>query len=128
MPVDYQQVHARIKEIGAGARERRKTLDERRKKARDLLLANSDKLDFLRAKVDSAKAVDVNIRCALPVNESLASHFPITDPANDANSYRRRRLADQSRSSRGSPVLFDQCRRNCDEVELRSIARNFYQH
>jgi NurA domain len=83
MPVDYQQVHARIKEIGAGARERRKTLDERRKKARDLLLTYANQLDVLRAKVDSAKAVDANIRCAYPVNESLASHYPITDPAND---------------------------------------------
>jgi|SRR5271157_639992 len=76
MPVDYQQIHARIKEIGAGAHERRKTLDERRRKARDLLLANSDKLDSLRAKVDSAKEVDANTRCAYPLNESLASHYP----------------------------------------------------
>ena len=76
MPVDYQQVHARIKEIGAGARERRKTLDEKRKKARDLLLTYANQLDVLRAKVDSAKAVDANIRCALPVNESLALHYP----------------------------------------------------
>jgi hypothetical protein len=84
MPVNYQQVHARIKEIGAGALERRKTLDEKHKKARDLLLTNSDRLDFLRAKVESAKAVDANIRCALPVNESLASHYPPAKSANDA--------------------------------------------
>ncbi len=83
MPVDYQQIHARIKEIGAGARERRKTLDDRRKKARDLLLANSDKLDFLRAKVNSAKAVDANIRCAYPLNESLTSHYPLSASAKD---------------------------------------------
>jgi len=84
MPVDYQQVHARIKEIGAGAHERSKTLDERRKKARGLLQRYTSELNFLRAKVDSAKAFDANIRCALPINESLASHFPITGPANDA--------------------------------------------
>jgi len=75
MPVDYQQVHARIKEIGAGARERRKTLDERRKKARDLLLTYANQLDVLRAKVDSAKAVDANIRCAYPLNEPLDVHY-----------------------------------------------------
>jgi NurA domain len=84
MPVDYQQVHARIKEIGAGAHERRKTLDERRKKARDLLLTYANQLDVLRAKVDSAKAVDTNIRCAYPVNESLASHYPLTESVKDA--------------------------------------------
>lgn len=76
MPIDYQQIHARIKEIGAGARERRKTLDERRSKACDLLAVYSNQLDVLRSKVDSAKAVDANIRCALPLNESLASSYP----------------------------------------------------
>ena len=84
MPVDYQQVHARIKEIGAGARERRKTLEERRKKARDLLLTYANQLDVLRAKVDFAKAVDANIRCAVPVNESLASRYALTGPVKDA--------------------------------------------
>lgn len=76
MPIDYQQIYARIKEIGAGARERRKTLDERRAKARDLLAVHSDQLDALRSKVDSAKAADANIRCAFPLNEPLASSYP----------------------------------------------------
>ena len=64
MPVDYQQVHARIKEIGAGAKERSKKIEERRSQARDLLQRYASELDFLRAKVESAKAVDANIRCA----------------------------------------------------------------
>src|SRR5271157_997670 len=84
MPVDYQQIHARIKEIGAGARERRKTLDERRKKARDFLLTYANQLDVLRAKVDFAQAVDANIRCAVPVNESLDSRYALTGPVKDA--------------------------------------------
>ena len=95
MPVDYQQVHARIKQIGAGALERRKTLDERRKKARDLLLTYANQLDVLRAKVDSAKAVDANIRCALPVNELLDSHYPLTESVKDANSDPQGRYADR---------------------------------
>ncbi len=76
MPVDYQQIFEKIREIGAGARERRKTLDERRTKARDLLQHYDSELDFLRDKVDSAKAADANIRCALPLNEALASSHP----------------------------------------------------
>ena len=76
MPINYQQIHVRIKEIGAGARERKKTLDERRTKARDLLQTYASELDFLRSKVDSAKAADANIRCALPLNETLASSHP----------------------------------------------------
>ena len=75
MPIDYQQIYIRIKEIGAGARERKKTLDERRVLARKLLAEHSSELDFLRSKVDAAKQADANIRCALPLNEPLASSY-----------------------------------------------------
>ncbi len=84
MPIDYQQVYARIKEIGAGARERRKTLDERRTKARELLAAYADQLDVLRARVEAAKAVDANLRCAMPLNERLDAHFPAAASAIEA--------------------------------------------
>jgi hypothetical protein len=77
MPIDYQQIYEKIQEIGKGARERKKTLDERRAKARDLLNAYASELDLLRAKVDSAKAADANIRCACPLDENLASSFDI---------------------------------------------------
>ncbi len=86
MPIDYQQIYEKIQEIGKGARERRKTMEERRKKARDLLNTYASELDLLRSKVDSAKAVDANIRCAypLPLGESLASSFPVPDSVIDA--------------------------------------------
>ncbi len=84
MPVDYQQVHARIKEIGAGAKERSKKLEEKRNNARDWLSSCANQLDVLRAKVNSAKAVDANIRCALPVNESLASHYRPAESVKEA--------------------------------------------
>lgn len=84
MAVDFQQVYEKIKEIGAGARERKKTLDERRARARDLLAHYANELDILRTKVDEAKAIDPNIRCALPLNESLASSFPPPDSVLDA--------------------------------------------
>ena len=83
MPIDYQQIYTRIKEIGAGARERRKTLDERRTRARELLSAYASELDLLRSKVDSAKQADSNIRCAYPINESLASSHPAPDSVSD---------------------------------------------
>jgi hypothetical protein len=81
MPIDYQQIYTRIKEIGAGARERKKTLDERRAKARDLLAAYASESDVLRSKVDSAKLADSNIRCAYPLDESLASSYSAPDSA-----------------------------------------------
>ena len=84
MPVDYRQLQARIKEIGAGAKERGQKIEERRKRARELLATYANQLDFLRAKVDSAKAIDANIRCALPAKESLLSHYAITGSAKEA--------------------------------------------
>ena len=79
MPIDYQQIYEKIQEIGKGARERKKTLEERRSKARDLLAFFDSELDLLRSRVDSAKAVDQNIRCALPLDEPLASSHPKPD-------------------------------------------------
>ena len=77
MPIDYQQVYEKIQEIGKGARERKKTLEERRNKARELLDAYASQLDVLRAKVDSAKTVDPNLRCAYPLDENLASSLDV---------------------------------------------------
>ncbi|HLF74175.1 MAG TPA: DNA double-strand break repair nuclease NurA [Anaerolineales bacterium] len=76
MPVNFQQIYARIKEIGEGADDRKKDLEERRLKARELLSLYASELDFLRQKVEAAKAVDANIRCAAPFKESLASIHP----------------------------------------------------
>jgi hypothetical protein len=76
MALDFQQVYQKIKEIGATVQQRKKTLEERRAKARDLLKNYADSLDVLRAKVESAKAVDPAIRCALPLNERLDTHLP----------------------------------------------------
>lgn len=79
MPINYQQAYQQIKDIGTGARERKKTLEERRALARNLLANYSSKLDELKSKVDSAKAADTNLRCAIPLNEPLASHHPMAD-------------------------------------------------
>jgi hypothetical protein len=84
MPIDYQQIYTRIKEIGAGAKERRKNMEERRIHARGLLNTYASELDFLRSKVDSAKQTDSNIRCALPFNEPLDSSHPAPASVKDA--------------------------------------------
>lgn len=84
MPIDYQQVYEKIREIGAGARERKRTLEERRSKARGLLNTYTSQLDCLRSKVDSAKAADANLRCALPLNEPLDSSHPAPESVMDA--------------------------------------------
>jgi hypothetical protein len=76
MPVNFQQIHARITEIGAGASDRRKTLDERKGQAHHWLNEYSAQPEFLRQKAEAAKAVDPNIRCAVPLSEPLDTSHP----------------------------------------------------
>jgi hypothetical protein len=71
MPVNYQEIYTQIKVIGQGAKDRQKRKEERQAQARALLAAYASQLDVLRNKVDSAKAADPNIRCALPLHEPL---------------------------------------------------------
>lgn len=85
MAIDFQQIYTKIKEIGQGARERREHIDGLRKHARNLLEQNADELDYLRRIVERVKETDPNIRCALPINESLASHIPVPASALDSN-------------------------------------------
>jgi hypothetical protein len=84
MPINFQEIYIRIQEIGAGAQERRKKKEERQELARNLLTTYASDLDTLRSKVDAAKAADANIRCAVPVAESLASSHPARGQAVDA--------------------------------------------
>ena len=67
MPVNFQQIYARVKEIAEGAHESKRILEERRNQARELLSFYASDLDYLRQKVEAAKAVDANIRCATPL-------------------------------------------------------------
>jgi len=76
MPINYQEVYSQIQTIGAGAKERQRKKADAQAQARDLLAHFDSKLDELRAKVDSVKAVDANIRCAYPLDEALASSHP----------------------------------------------------
>ncbi|MGE5464564.1 MAG: DNA double-strand break repair nuclease NurA [Syntrophothermus sp.] len=76
MPVNFQQIYTRIREIAQGATENKKVLEERRILARELLAVYASELDYLREKVEKAKEVDINLRVAVPFKESLAACFP----------------------------------------------------
>ena len=76
MPINYQEIYTQIKAIGNGAEERREKKEKAQASARELLSFYDSKLDDLRTKVDSVKAVDSNIRCAYPLNENLSSSHP----------------------------------------------------
>jgi hypothetical protein len=84
MPINFQQVYARIREIAAGADETKRTLEERRALARNFLAAYANELDYLQQKVQAAVAVDSNLRCAVPLDEPLTATFPAPPPVADA--------------------------------------------
>lgn len=80
MPINFQQTYTQIKTIGAKSAERKKKKEEARELARKLFAQYSAELDSLRSKVDSAKQADSNIRCAVPLDENLASSYGVDDP------------------------------------------------
>lgn len=79
MPINYQEIYTQIKQVGLGAKERRKKKEEAQEQAQKLLETYSSQLDFLRSKAESAKAADANLRCAVPLDEELASSHPLPD-------------------------------------------------
>ncbi|HEY5730677.1 MAG TPA: hypothetical protein VIS72_11535, partial [Anaerolineales bacterium] len=84
MPVNYQDLYTRIKAIGAGTQERKKKKEDAQTQARELFAFFNSKLDDLRSKVDTAKTVDANIRCAYPLDEDIASSYPMPDSPKEA--------------------------------------------
>ncbi len=104
MPINYQEIYTQIKQVGLGAKERRQKKEDAQKQAQTLLDVYSSQLDFLRSKVDSAKAVDANIRCAVPLDEPLASHYPT--PASVIQSTLIAADGSQGIADRHSPVQF----------------------
>jgi hypothetical protein len=106
MPINYQEIYTQIKQVGLGAKERRKRKEEAQELAQKLLETYSSELDFLRSKVDSAKAADANIRCAVPLDEELASSHPLPDSVPQAESTLIAADGSQAIADRHSPVQF----------------------
>lgn len=104
MPINYQEIYTQIKQVGLGAKERRKKKEEAQEQAQNLLETYSSQLDFLRSKAESAKAADANLRCVVPLDEELASSHPLPDATPQATLI----AADGSQSiaDRHSPVQF----------------------
>jgi hypothetical protein len=84
MPVDFQQIMARIHEIGAGSLQRQEILKDRRKKAQGCLFQYAADLEYLRYKVRSAQEFESTIRCALPVEQPLTHASPPPASIRDA--------------------------------------------
>jgi len=71
MPVDFQQIHARIVQIAPRELERGTLLEKRKIEAMRLLDTHAVDLDNLRGKVETASITDSHVRCAAPVDEPL---------------------------------------------------------
>jgi len=76
MALDFQQVYDKIKQIGAGARERQESLNKQRGHARELLGFYANRIDELQANVERARQHDPNLRCALPLTGRLDASYP----------------------------------------------------
>jgi hypothetical protein len=83
MSLNFQQVFAKIKEIGLGARSRHETLERLRAQAAELLETWSALPSQLNEKLERARQSDPSLRCAIPLNEPLnAARDPLLLPAN----------------------------------------------
>ena len=77
MALDFQQINEQVREMGENAPAREHRLKELRKLARQQLKRDALELDRLRDKVrKTVQLYDPSLRCALPVEEPLDSHFP----------------------------------------------------
>ncbi len=106
MPINYQEIYTQIKQVGQGAKERRKRKEEAQELAKTLLETYSPQLDFLRSKVDAAKTADANLRCAVPLEETLASRFAYPMPDSVIQSTLIAADGSQAIADRHSPVQF----------------------
>ncbi|MBK8783237.1 MAG: DNA double-strand break repair nuclease NurA [Anaerolineales bacterium] len=117
MPINYQEIYTQIKQVGQGAKERRKKKEEAQELAKTLLETYSSELDFLRSKVESAKGVDANIRCAVPLDEALASRFAYPMPDSVIQATLIAADGSQAIADRHSPVQF--CVINVGAIAMR---------
>jgi hypothetical protein len=76
MALNFQQVYEKIKQIGLGARNHLENLEQLRERAHHGFDEWADKGAELREKVERARQTDSNIRCAIPLDESLEASNP----------------------------------------------------
>jgi hypothetical protein len=104
MALDFQQVYDKIKQIGAGARERRESLDKQHGRARELLSLYANRIDELQTKVERARQHDPNIRCALPLTRHFDASYP--QPVSPSQATLIAADGSQINPDRHAPVLY----------------------
>ena len=77
MPVNFQEIQTKIKEMGSQARSIQQEIQQQRMKALRLLNSNATCLDELKQCIEEAAAANPNLRCAVPVDEPLTFTQPV---------------------------------------------------
>jgi uncharacterized membrane protein len=77
MPVNYSQVQAQARDMGAKTRVRQQELRARRDSVLALLGSNAGDLQALQDRVKLARNHNATLRCAVPVSEWLNACFPV---------------------------------------------------
>ncbi len=77
MPIDYQQIYSKVREIRSQAPAHQETLRQRREEARNLLETFDRKTDWLRERLEETLKVYPDLRCAIPLEDSLTARYPL---------------------------------------------------
>ncbi len=77
MPINYQQVYSQIRAIGAEAQMHGQALKAQRERARQLLEAFAEQTAWLRERLEEARRVYPDLRCAIPLEEPLNARHPL---------------------------------------------------
>lgn len=77
MPLNYLELRGAIQHLGETTLRRRAELAERLQRCQTALREQAGNLKELQQVVEEAVSRDRGLRCALPLNERLDSHFPI---------------------------------------------------
>lgn len=75
MSIDFQQVRHQVIQLGERAPQRQRYLKSLRTRAKEVLEEYADSISKLREKVENAAALNLNLRTALPVGETLNARF-----------------------------------------------------
>ena len=81
MPVNYTQIQQQIREKSGNAHTRQVETQRRLELARELLARHASHLSELRDLVQRVSAQQSNLRCAVPLAETLDGHFNAPIPA-----------------------------------------------
>ncbi|MBE0411570.1 MAG: DNA double-strand break repair nuclease NurA [Anaerolineales bacterium] len=116
MTLDFQQIREQVKALGEKAPAREQELRELYDLAYNVFHANANEVEYLRQRVKQVvDQFDPFVRCALPVAESLDSHFPPPDLPREATIL----AADGSQISPDRHAAVDFCLINVGAVKMR---------